>query len=77
MIGATTKFRRYSIWLSPHQKDQAVALSRKLGYTTFAQFLRCLIARELRAPELPNARKLLGRNARELSLSRPRRAPND
>jgi len=64
--------RRIKLALSDAARTELEQRARGLGYRNLGTFLRCLCAKELRAPSMPGARELLGRTAMAAANGRAR-----
>jgi hypothetical protein len=71
-LGRRKTWPEYNIGLHPEMQADIKQRAADLGYSTLAQFIRCLIRTELREHNMPRCRELLGRNPRKASLMRPR-----
>jgi hypothetical protein len=69
-----SKRLQMAVRLDPRVTAQLKARARELGYSSLSQYVRCLLALELREGVLPTARRLLGRAPREIANRRPFRA---
>lgn len=65
---------RLKLTLTDAARLELIDRARSLGYRDIGTFIRCLCAKELRAPSMPRARELLGRTAMAAANAKARQS---